>query len=365
MIALYIHIPFCAKKCKYCDFASYEGALCYADKYIDALLAEAKQYSGEAVSSVFVGGGTPSLLSSFQISRLVEGINAVFDMGNCSEFTLEANPDSITKEKLQTYNSLGINRLSVGLQTPNDDELKMLGRIHDFYTFDRAFNMARNYFNNINVDIISGLPGQNVEKHLCNLKRVVEYKPEHLSVYSLIPEAGTPLYNEIESGKLVLPDDETDREIYHTTNNFLSNCGYDRYEISNHAQKGYECKHNICYWTGGNYLGIGSAAHSLINGVRFSHNGTIEQYISDPCSVFCEKLSDSDRYEEFIMLRLRMKSGIDFNEFRNLFKYDLLKEKFQQIDFLVKNGLANLSNGRLFLTDKGFDLCDSVILKLL
>lgn len=365
MFSLYIHIPFCVQKCKYCDFPSYVGALCYADRYIDALLTEAEKYRGGRISTIFIGGGTPSLLSSAQIDRLVNGIASVFDVSGCEEFSIEANPESITAEKLRTYRDVGINRISIGLQSPNDEDLVMLGRAHDFATFSKAYELASGYFDNINIDIISGLPGHNLEKHTENLKKVLHFAPKHLSVYSLIPEEGTAFFDQIASGDLMLPDEAVDRDIYHATHALLSANGYERYEISNYAKDGYACKHNIRYWMGGDYLGIGCAAHSLIDGVRYSHSDSIEQYLIQPLKRDEEKLCQTDRYEEFIMLRLRMKDGIDLNEFKCLFNYDLLSTKHQNIDFLINNGLINVGSDRITLTEKGFDLCDSVILKLI
>ncbi len=365
MISLYIHVPFCRKKCRYCDFVSYEDSLCFADEYVNAIIKEAQNYNGEKVATVFIGGGTPSLLSISQIDALVKGIGNAFDVSCCKEFTIEANPESITDDKLKAYCDLGVNRISIGLQSALDSELKMLGRIHTFDQFLTAYEKAQKRFSNINIDLISALPGQTARHFISTLDTVTALKPQHLSVYSLIPEDGTPLMDDLISGKLVAVDDEADREIYCLTRNYLRTEGYERYEISNYSIPGYECKHNLTYWTGGDYVGLGCAAHSLYNGERSDHAADIHEYILDPTPKNKYKVTLTDLYQEFIMLRLRLAMGFSLTEFNNIFGYDFYLKNKNTVDQLIKLELAQIKNGRFSLTDRGFDVCDSIILKFI
>lgn len=365
MISLYVHIPFCKKKCRYCDFISYECALHNADAYIDALLNEAQLYKSKQVTTAFIGGGTPSLLSVEQIERLVCGLKDIFDFSFCTEFTIEANPESLTEEKLCKYRSMGINRLSIGLQSTIDRELKLLGRIHSFNQFVNIFQISRNYFDNINIDLISALPNQSVNDFVTSLETVAELSPTHISVYSLIPEKNTPLYADICSGKIEIPNEDTDREIYSITGKFLKYNGYDRYEISNYCKAGYECKHNLAYWLGSDYVGIGCAAHSLYKGVRSDHTTDIDAYIYSPKPCNFQKLNAKDKYEEYIMLRLRLIDGFNLTEFENIFEYDFCVAKQSEINDLISLDLVKICNGRFMLSDRGLDVCDAIILKLI
>ena len=365
MISLYIHIPFCKKKCRYCDFVSYECALHNADSYIDALLNEARLYSSEQVATAFIGGGTPSLLSVQQLNRLVCGLKRILDFSCCTEFTIEANPDSLTEEKLDKYKELGINRLSIGLQSTLESELKLLGRIHTFKQFVEIYNISQKYFDNINVDLISALPNQTINDFSVSLSRVVDLSPAHISVYSLIPEEGTPLYEDICCGNLNILNEDTDRDIYAYTGEFLRQKGYGRYEISNYSKRGFECKHNLTYWTGKDYVGLGCAAHSLYNGERSDHTANIEEYISTPEPQNFQKLTDQDIYEEYIMLRLRLIDGFDLCEFKSIFGYDFYLAKQSIINELMSMNLVKIRNGRFMLSDKGLDVCDSIVIKLI
>lgn len=266
-LSVYVHIPFCKKKCSYCDFLSFES--CGYEKtkrYVDALCKEIAAYAAVAeeyvVKTIFIGGGTPSYIEASFIEQILYVIRNVFLVAQEAEITIEGNPDSLTLDKLTTYRNAGINRLSIGLQSANDDILQALGRVHTYDQFMDAFNNARQAgFENINVDIMSGLPGERTESYIHTLDKVVELQPEHISAYSLIVEEETPLSRN-EMLLNLLPDEEQDRLLYAKTKLLLKSSGYNRYEISNYAREGWECKHNIVYWTGGEYLGVGLGASS-------------------------------------------------------------------------------------------------------
>lgn len=268
-LSIYIHIPFCKRKCAYCDFLSFGGRdRSVQKKYIDALCKEIGAYSQIAdryiVSTIFIGGGTPSYIDADHIGRILDRVRGTFTVSDDCEITIEGNPDSLTKDKLTAYRSLGINRLSIGLQSTNDEMLRNLGRVHNYDQFIAAYSRAREAgFSNINIDIMSGLPGESMESYIRTLGRVVELQPEHISAYSLIVEDGTPL---AENDELLnkLPSEEMDRAQYARTKMLLGQSGYERYEISNYSKTGYECRHNLRYWTGGEYLGVGLGASSYL-----------------------------------------------------------------------------------------------------
>ncbi len=365
MSSVYVHIPFCAGKCRYCDFVSFAGKESLTDDYILALLKDAEGYRGEAAETVFIGGGTPSVLSCGQTERLLRGLADIFRIKPGAEFTMESNPCSLTKEKLRLYRDLGVNRLSVGLQSTLDSELKMLGRLHDYKTFLDAYAMARECFDNINIDLISGLPGQRPEDFALTLDRVTALEPEHISAYSLILEEGTPLEKEVSSGRLSRPDEETDRQIYALTAQKLLISGYKRYEISNYSREGYECRHNLAYWTGKDYIGIGCAAHSLQNGIRSRRSSNLTEYMThpDPCESIA--LTKKDRYEEFIMLRLRLTEGFSFRQCASDTGTDIRRTRSSELEALQRGGYIIINGDNCRLSDKGMDLCDAVTLQLI
>lgn len=292
-LSLYVHIPFCKGKCNYCDFLSFGGCGYSSQKqYITALCKEIEAYKSIAdeyvIKTIFFGGGTPSYIDASFIEMVMEKIGEVFLVDGQAEITLEGNPDSLTKDKLTVYRKAGINRLSIGLQSANDTLLNMLGRVHNYDQFIAAYSSARQVgFSNINVDLMSGLPGETTESYLRTLAKVVELQPEHISAYSLIVEEGTPLYDNDELLDQ-LPSEELDRQLYARTKMLLKNSRYERYEISNYAKKGYECRHNLVYWTGGEYLGVGLGASSYIQvwlddekceKIRFHGVENIDEYI--------------------------------------------------------------------------------------
>lgn len=306
-LGLYIHIPFCVKKCDYCDFLSAPADEETKQRYFEALYAEINSFKGRSsnyiVPTIFFGGGTPSCVDAHYIRDIMNVIGEVFQLDqDRMEATIEVNPGTLSKEKLGMYKKAGINRLSFGLQSANDDELKLLGRIHTYKQFEDNYLLAREIgFTNINIDLMSALPGQTINSWEETLNKVLSLNPEHISAYSLIIEEGTPFYerygaNEIEEirkpnsnhnnleedlllSEKKLPDEDTDRIIYHNTKNILVEHGFHRYEISNYAKLGYECKHNSSYWIGTDYLGLGIGASSLLNGARYKNVHDIKQYI--------------------------------------------------------------------------------------
>ncbi|MFV0342042.1 MAG: radical SAM family heme chaperone HemW, partial [Anaerocolumna sp.] len=319
-VMIYIHIPFCDKKCDYCDFLSGPASLLMKEKYVEKLIEEIKSHTGKMeeyqVTSIFIGGGTPSSLPVNDISRIMDALAKTFYPSQDTkymEITIEVNPGTVNKEKLMEYKAAGINRLSLGLQSTDNKELKKLGRIHTYETFLENYKLAREIgFSNINIDLMSGLPGQKVQDWIITLERITALKPEHISAYSLIIEEGTPFF---ERYGLEYNNEETDRIIYSKTKEYFKAKGYNRYEISNYAKENYECRHNIGYWTGIEYLGLGLGSSSLLNGVRYKNESDLNKYIdltSDFKGLITESLplSKKDKMEEFMFLGLRMTKGI-------------------------------------------------------
>ena len=299
---LYIHIPFCVKKCLYCDFLSFPADEKTKEKYIEALCDELLYIGSERcdkpLRSVFIGGGTPSVLPAEQIVRVMETVKSRFVFVPDAEVTIECNPGTLDEDKLKAYKECGINRLSLGLQSSHESELKSLGRIHTYEDFVSCIRMAEEAgFDNINVDLMSGLPGQNVSSFEETLRKVctLSNRIKHISAYSLIVEEETPFGQMYEDGKLELPDEEEDRRMYHMTSRILKEYGFERYEISNYARPGYECIHNIGYWTGVEYFAAGLDAASFYGHCRYSDTPDMEEYLKDPLAghVLIEKLDQS------------------------------------------------------------------------
>lgn len=364
---LYIHIPFCEQKCFYCDFASYSGKAKFVGDYLRTLAKEIKiKTKGKVFDTIFIGGGTPSFLSKEELQLLAESLKDVVLEDGC-EFSMECNPGNLTREKAEVIKEMGVNRLSIGLQSSNDSILLDIGRIHTFKEFKDNFLMLRGLgFENINVDLIYGLPNENM--HILNetLEQVTELSPEHISCYSLIIEEFTPFYYKHQKNQLNLPDEETEREMNALIINTLKNHGYERYEISNYAKPGYECRHNIRYWEGRDYVGCGAAAHEYVDGERQENIRTIEGYIRsmDEKSTAAVRdhinLRDED-IEEYIFMGMRLQKGIDKNKFYERFQVSLDSIYGDQIKKYVKEGLLLDSPSNLRFTEKGIEFSNHVL----
>ncbi len=382
-LELYVHIPFCVKKCAYCDFLSAPAGEREIRAYTDALIREirsrGKNYREYRVSTVFLGGGTPSVLSGEDTARIFRALKESFDMTENPEITLEANPGTVTEEKAAVWKNLGINRISIGLQSVNDRELKMLGRIHTFREFLNTWELVRNIgFYNVNIDLISAIPGQTAESWESTLRTVAELGPEHISAYSLIIEENTPFYTQYGEGETrdsffpPLPDEDEDREIYQRTASVLKEYGYHRYEISNYAREGYECRHNLGYWGRKEYLGLGLGASSLIRECRFHNTVDMRQYMhvygetgkktdaQESALEEEEKLSVEDQMEEFMFLGLRRMDGISPEDFRAAFDRDIMEIYGEKLIKLEKQGLITNSGDRIRLTERGIDISNYV-----
>ncbi len=366
---LYIHIPFCVRKCAYCDFLSAPGSEEAKASYTKALLREIEAVKTEKreVSSIFVGGGTPSALSPSLMGDIFEKIHESFSVAQDAEITIEANPGTLSKEKLFLYKNAGINRLSLGLQSPEEAELKSLGRIHTYEEFLESFSLAREAgFQNINVDLMCALPDQTYEGWIRNLRTVAALHPEHISAYSLIIEEGTPFAKR----KLNLPDEDTEYRMYEDTAGILEEYGYEQYEISNYAKKGLVCRHNIGYWTRKEYLGLGLGAASLWGNQRFSNTSDFSAYLKESGSPEKirenrETLSLEDEMSEFMFLGLRMTEGVSKAEFLESFGTPIESVYGKVLDKYKNMGLLEEKEGRIFLTRAGIHVSNGVMAEFL
>ncbi len=384
-----MHIPFCAKKCAYCDFLSFPGNMRMRREYTDKLLEEIRIQSSFVreyqVDTIFLGGGTPSVLDVTDITAIMGTLKEHYDIAPDAEITIEVNPGTVKMEGLVAYREAGINRVSMGLQSADDTELRYLGRIHTYDEFLKSFQRVRMAgFTNVNVDLISAIPGQTPESWRNTLKKTAMLKPEHISAYSLIVEEGTPFYDrygghvEMESYEMSpeerrrlmalpdLPDEDTEREMYYMTRNCLAEQGYERYEISNYARPGFECRHNVGYWTGTGYLGLGLGASSYLEGCRFHNTSDFQSYVSahfDDEAEFCqalrqdmEQLSVKSKMEEFMFLGLRLTRGVSVEGFITRFGQSIRNVYGGVIDKLEREGLLEHKNGYYHLTERGLDL---------
>lgn len=325
-LSLYIHIPFCVRKCGYCDFLSAPADEKARDRYVQALLMEIERYRGtetadRKIKTLYIGGGTPSTLSVKQLECIMQKIKCTFNFHGDMETSMEMNPGTASKEKCRALYQMGINRLSIGLQSTNDMELKTLGRIHSYEDFLNTYKWCREAgFQNINVDLMAALPYQTVESYTTGLRKIIRLAPEHISAYSLILEEGTPFYQKYNSGCYPLPDEEQERLMYRETEQILAQAGYERYEISNYAKKGYACRHNLVYWQGGDYLGLGLGSSSYMDGVRFHNTTDLNTYVNQGAYVEDrEELSVQAKMEEFMFLGLRVMAGVSGTEFEKRF----------------------------------------------
>ena len=371
---LYLHMPFCVRKCAYCDFLSFptdqETQNLYTRRLREDIDAMGKKYGDIPVDTIFIGGGTPSVPDSALIVGIMEHVRKAFHVAEGAEISMEANPGTVTREKLTDYRRAGINRLSFGLQSANDRELKLLGRIHTWAEFLESFHLARECgFTNINIDLMSALPGQTRESWKDTLKRVTDLNPEHISAYSLIIEDGTPFGEKYgsEEGRKLLPDEDSEREMYHETKRFLRDCGYERYEISNYAKPGRACCHNIGYWTGLPYLGLGLGASSYMDGCRFAVNSDMKQYLEEKPGMFTdvEKLTKKDMEEEFFYVGLRMTAGVSLPEFERRFGVSAKDVYPGLMETFVAEKAAVFQGDRFVLTDYGLDVSNYIMAQFL
>lgn len=371
---LYLHMPFCVRKCAYCDFLSFptdqETQNLYTRRLREDIDAMGKKYGDIPVDTIFIGGGTPSVPDSALIVGIMEHVRKAFHVAEGAEISMEANPGTVTREKLTDYRRAGINRLSFGLQSANDRELKLLGRIHTWAEFLENFHLARECgFTNINIDLMSALPGQTRESWKDTLKRVTDLNPEHISAYSLIIEDGTPFGEKYgsEEGRKLLPDEDSEREMYHETKRFLRDCGYERYEISNYAKPGRACRHNIGYWTGLPYLGLGLGASSYMDGCRFAVNSDMKQYLEEKPGMFTdvEKLTKKDMEEEFFYVGLRMTAGVSLPEFERRFGVSAKDVYPGLMEMFVEEKAAVFQGDRFVLTDYGLDVSNYIMAQFL
>jgi oxygen-independent coproporphyrinogen-3 oxidase len=369
-ISIYIHIPFCVQKCAYCDFLSAPATRDRQVEYLAALIreivSEAAKYRNYTVETIFLGGGTPSILEVSDIEEVLGQIRACYYLARDVEITMEMNPKTADFEKLCGLKKVGINRLSIGLQSADNRELATIGRIHTYEEFLQTYEWARAAgFDNINIDLMSALPGQNMESWLSTLNKVFALNPEHISAYSLIIEEGTRLYENLADYPPVPCEDE-DRRMYQETKRLMASYGYHRYEISNYARAGFECRHNIVYWKRGNYVGFGIGAASMVENVRWKNIEDIDAYIGESCNFSnirrdTQKLSESECMEEFMFLGLRMMRGVSKREFRDTFGKGMGDVYGDALDKWTELGMIIYKDGRYRLSDKGIDVSNVIL----
>lgn len=409
-LQLYLHIPFCVKKCSYCDFLSFATDETTQHAYADALIREIEFYGPQMldyiINTIYIGGGTPTWLNEDKMVEILDAVYTYFNVTSDAEVSMECNPGTVTSEKLEKYRRAGVNRLSIGLQSTDDEELKMLGRIHTFEQFLKTYEMARNAgFHNINIDLISGIPYQTEEKFLHTLQNVIRLRPEHISSYSLIVEEGTPFYDayryDVEKQEAgmqtdILPTEDEVYRIYKMTQHYLAKAGYKQYEISNFAHPGFECEHNIGYWTRANYLGLGLGAASLVENVRYANISDLYQYIENSKNmrwisyylnkegILCEAdakeqesvlgtnihasidpVSRKSQMEEFMFLGLRQICGVTRQQFEETFGIPIDGIYKNVLDHLRNEGLLDTNEGKIVLTEKGMDLSNYALAQFL
>lgn len=378
-LELYLHIPFCARKCAYCDFLSGVAVRTthrlYVEQLIQEIACQSAYYQGYGVTTVFLGGGTPSILEAEEIQAVMEAVRWYFDLQPDAEITIEVNPGTVTMEKLQVYRDCKINRISIGLQSADNEELKTLGRIHTYEDFLKTYERVRQAgFTNVNVDLMSALPGQTLGSWKNTLKKVMMLKPEHISAYSLIIEEGTLFFEKYNGHPELLPSEEEEREIYYLTRELLREQGYERYEISNYAKPGYECRHNVGYWTGVEYLGLGLGASSYIQGFRFHNETELDTYIKiamnsrdadEKLHQDITSLSLQERMEEFMFLGLRMIRGVSGSEFYERFGHNMWNVYGDVFRKLQEQGLIEVNMPWVRLSDFGIDVSNYVLSEFL
>lgn len=369
-LGLYIHIPFCARKCNYCDFYSLPYGQNLEKLYVEALCNHINQEKGlyleYELDTIYVGGGTPSILSGESVERISTTIKNSFNISEKVEFTVELNPCSVTKEKLLAYKRLGVNRLSIGMQSAHNSELKCLGRLHTREEMEKAYFLVRECgFDNISLDVMFALPGQTLKKLQETLNYACSLIPEHISAYGLKIEENTPFGRNKDS--LVLPSEDEEWEMYQALCDTMEANGYEQYEISNFSKKGFHSRHNIKYWMQEDYVGFGPSSHSCVNGVRYYYESDIFSYISENHTKIIEEDKENticDKMDEYVMLRLRLCDGIDETEFEGIFGKSFTLEYPRALDF-VKTGHASYKNGKYKLTREGFFVSNFILATIL
>ena len=369
-ISLYIHIPFCAQKCLYCDFPSFARKDHLRKAYIEALNKEIislrEKHNNLEINTIFIGGGTPSVLEADELECLLKEV-AKLNMSKDIEYSMECNPGNLTEEKLEVMKKYGVNRISMGLQAKQDNLLKGLGRIHNYKTFKENFLLAKKVgFNNINVDLMFGLPNQRLNEWEETLREIISLEPAHISAYSLIIEEGTAFYNLYENDKLKLPTEEEERKMYHLAKKILEENGFNQYEISNYAKEGKECRHNLAYWNMDNWIGVGSASASYIDGKRIKNISSVEKYINsiNEKGEAVEEIinnSKNDNMEEFMFMGLRKINGIDENEFKKRFSMNINDVYGEILNKYIDEGLLIRESGRIFLSEKGIEISNIIM----
>ena len=371
---IYIHIPFCKRKCSYCDFISFSSKDSLIEGYVRALKKEIEEFdfSKYNVTTIYLGGGTPSYIKKEYIKEILNLLKEKLVNNKVSwkyiEITIEVNPGTVTKEKLEIYKEVGVNRISIGLQSTNNSLLKQIGRIHKFEDFLDTYNLAKEVgFDNINVDLMIALPKQTIEDIKKSLGEIVSLSPNHISVYSLIVEEGTLIEKQIEEGKIKLPSDEEERRMYWYVKDFLELHGYKHYEISNFSKEGKESKHNLNCWNQEEYIGFGLAAHSYIDGIRFCNTSNLEEYIDNiKNNSLCrnreveERQKKEDKEKEFMMLGFRKIEGVDISKFKEKYGENPIFLFRKELDKLVSEGLIEVDLNNIRLTNKGLDLANIV-----
>ena len=368
---IYVHIPFCRKKCKYCDFISFASYEEKYKEYAECLIKEIRNKKIEkpkAISTIYLGGGTPSILESEDIVKILNAIKERFEIEENCEITIEVNPGTITKQKLEDYKNTGVNRLSIGLQSTSDRILKLIGRIHTYEEFLNTYNLAKEVgFENINVDLMLAIPTQTESELIDSLQKVIELEPNHISLYSLILEEGTELDKMISDGQYELLDENLERQMYWKTKNLLELNGYNHYEISNFSKKGFESKHNMDCWNQEEYIGFGLAAHSYYDDMRFSNIDALEIYMRNiknndfEKNVEIHEIQDKpSQMREFMMIGLRKIDGVKISDFERKFRINPLFYFRFEISKLTDEELIEVDLDNIKLTKKGLDLANQV-----
>ncbi len=369
-IGLYLHIPFCLRKCNYCDFSSFAGVNRETrEAYISNLISEIKSYKRDEkikIDSIFFGGGTPSLLDEWEFSEITEAISDSFEIRCGTEFTIEANPKTLTLGKLSSYIASGVNRVSLGMQSIHENELKFLGRIHSFGDALEAVRLCdRLGVDNFNLDLMYGIPEQTVSSFKDTLRAAKDTGAAHISAYGLIVEEGTDFYR--RKNLLPLPSEDEECDMYYLACEMLQGAGFSHYEISNYAREGYQCRHNLKYWQDGEYIGVGLSAHSYFGNIRYANTSRLSEYLTEDFTKYRteEQIDRVSRAYEYAMLRLRLREGFSLSEYQKLFGSSFLLDRESKLDSFMRAGLVSLAEDRISFTEKGFYLSNTLLSELL